>query len=445
MSDDDDDEGNQPTKYEFSEESKLDEDHVFFLQFTNNFISNVTRPRDFDHCTRWLERLAGEPMFGVEAKRNRNMFLAKLLVAMMDNQVKGPFLSFPPSGPLPNAARAFGLISEEERMEEVDMAFDWPDREMLVSDYKCTLKDGRTYVAVKRLPDASGVMGYIGISTGGGEGLWINKEGERVSLTDVLCSDTIPAVTAKTPLEEQVKMVESYHWTKADVDDGEGGVPFDYIHKLPESRSDSNLVEVKSLNISPLNCRILSEMYPVDLVKMLAELVAKAKTGTEKRLRARHTKVVEQLYKGYQAEVERGLHDYKLARIEWNRVMTIIQALKDIQKEVANRDSEMAGSSSDQMKMLSDTFNDAVSRKKLSYQANQELEAQKQDMHKVIHDRATIQRKELRALEGQCEKLLTEISRLRGESRHKQQVIEALVMDIKSKKMPIFSCAGSSK
>lgn len=47
--------------------------------------------------------------------------------------------------------------------------------------------------------------------------------------------------------------------------------------------------------------------------------------------------------------------------------MTIIQALKDIQKEVANRDSEMAGSSSDQMKMLSDTFNDAVSRKKVGY------------------------------------------------------------------------------
>lgn len=49
--DDDDDDEKQEAKYEFSEESKLDEDHLFYLQFTNNFISNVTRPRDFDHCT----------------------------------------------------------------------------------------------------------------------------------------------------------------------------------------------------------------------------------------------------------------------------------------------------------------------------------------------------------------------------------------------------------
>lgn len=52
MADDDEEEQNkQPDKYEFSTESKLDEDHLFYLQFTNNFISNVTRPRDFDHCT----------------------------------------------------------------------------------------------------------------------------------------------------------------------------------------------------------------------------------------------------------------------------------------------------------------------------------------------------------------------------------------------------------
>lgn len=60
------------------------------------------------------------------------------------------------------------------------MAFDWPDREMIMSDYKCFAKKERTYVAVRRLPEASGVMAYVGLSTGGGEGLWLNKDGERV-------------------------------------------------------------------------------------------------------------------------------------------------------------------------------------------------------------------------------------------------------------------------
>lgn len=44
------------------------------------------------------------------------MYLAKLLIAMMDNKVTGPFGSFPPTGPLPNAGEAFGLISEEEKV-----------------------------------------------------------------------------------------------------------------------------------------------------------------------------------------------------------------------------------------------------------------------------------------------------------------------------------------
>ncbi|XP_039293291.1 uncharacterized protein LOC120353506 [Nilaparvata lugens] len=113
MSDDEDD--TAPVKFEFSPESKLDEDHLFYLQFTNNFISNVTRPRDFDHCTRWLERLAGEPMYGIEAKRNRNMYLAMLLIAMQDNRVVGPFASFPPAGPLPKANEAFWSNGEARR------------------------------------------------------------------------------------------------------------------------------------------------------------------------------------------------------------------------------------------------------------------------------------------------------------------------------------------
>lgn len=69
----------------------------------------------------------------------------------------------------------------------------------------------------------------------------------------------------------------------------------------------------------------------------------------------------------------------------------------------------------------------------LAYQVNQDLERQKQDMHRVIHDRAIIQKKEIKSLDFHCDKLQAEISRLRQESRHKQQVIEALVMDRNNK------------
>lgn len=55
-------------------------------------------------------------MYGVEAKRNRNMFLAMLLCAMQDNKVKGPFSTFPPPGPLPNAAIVFGIASRDDEV-----------------------------------------------------------------------------------------------------------------------------------------------------------------------------------------------------------------------------------------------------------------------------------------------------------------------------------------
>ncbi|XP_075233600.1 uncharacterized protein LOC142331515 [Lycorma delicatula] len=427
--DDDDDEEGQPAKYEFSVESKLDEDHVFFLQFTNNFISNVTRPRDFDHCTRWLERLAGEPMYGVSAKRNRNMFLAKLLVAMMDNQVKGPFLSFPPTGPLPNAGEVFGLISEEERAESADMALDWPDKEINMQDYKFKSTDGRTYVASKRLPESSGMMGYVGITYGGGEGLWLNRAGEKVSLTDVLCGDRVPTIDTTTPIKTQIEMVEAYDPKLEEEEENEESWPFTFVEKLPESRSDSNLVEIKQSGFNPSNCQLMREIYPDGLIERLAELLSKSKKQTDIRLRARHTKVLEQIYKGYQEEVERGLSDYKLARVEWQRVMAVIQDLKKIQKEVAKRDIELAGSSDDTLKILSESYNNAVARKKLVYEEGELLDKQKHEMHQIIHDRAMAQRSELQLLEAHIEKLGSEITRLRLETRRKQQIIDGLMMD----------------
>lgn len=439
MGDEDDEEGGQPSKYEFSEESKLDEDHLFYLQFTNNFISNVTRPRDFDHCSRWLEKLAGEPMYGVEAKRNRNMFLAMLLVAMQDNKVKGPFATFPPPGNLPNAALTFGLVSDEERMVQADMAFDLYDRELNMTDYKFKSEDGRTYVATSSLPESSGVMAYLGITYGGGEGLWLNKDGEKVSLTDIMCGDRVPTIDTTTPIKKQVEMIQAYQWDEPPPEGWDDDAwPFEFLDKLPESRSDSQLVHVVT-EMSPQNLKFLKEVYSEDVICKLEKLLVKSKKMIDDRLRARHNRVVEQIYKSYGEEVERGLLEFKMARKEWHQVMVVIQSLKTAEKEMSEKEDQMATSSSDMLKMLSDTYNEALSRKRRSYEESQLLQKHREAQHKDIHDRALIHKHELETLEGHVSKLIGDIRKLRNDNRRKQQVIESLVNDLKEKERALAS------
>lgn len=60
------------------------------------------------------------------------------------------------------------------------MMFDESDKELNMSEYQYKSRDGRTYIATCALPNNSGVLAFVGLTFGGGEGLWINKQGVQV-------------------------------------------------------------------------------------------------------------------------------------------------------------------------------------------------------------------------------------------------------------------------
>lgn len=55
----------------------------------------------------WLTKLMEVPRT-VPEKRNRNIFLSRLVLAMQTGELEKPFLKPPPVGPLPNAFQIFG-------------------------------------------------------------------------------------------------------------------------------------------------------------------------------------------------------------------------------------------------------------------------------------------------------------------------------------------------
>lgn len=436
--DDDDEEVKQPTKYEFSEESKLDEDHLFYLQFTNNFISNVTRPRDFDHCTRWLERLAGEPMYGVEAKRNRNMFLAKLLTAMQDNKVKGPFGSFPPAGPLPNAAVAFGLTNPEDEAKG-SMMFDSADRELNMEDFRYVSGDQRTYIATCALPNSSGALAFVGLTFGGGEGLWLNKQGGQIESKS---RDRIETVTPYSPLKKQIRLLEEYkHIVKEGLDQGPlvlDEEAYGFLTNLPISSSDSDLLQLGSYKINPTHFERLLEEYPEEFVESLQVFVMKSKEEIEHRLRLRHEKLVRDMYKEYSDEIERGLREYKEARQEWANVYEVVAELKETMEEFEAKNSEKhqdyAAANNRPTAVLSSSLNDAKKKQKDQYNLGLKLDEKKVELHKEIHERALFHMHELSKLQKHVDSLTTEICLLRREARKKQTVIQTLTLQLNQKK-----------
>lgn len=66
-----------------------------------------------------MEKLAEEPVYGIKAKRNRNMFLARLLTAMQEQKLEKPFDAVPPRGKLANALRVFDVVGERSKVINV--------------------------------------------------------------------------------------------------------------------------------------------------------------------------------------------------------------------------------------------------------------------------------------------------------------------------------------
>lgn len=76
-------------------EAKLDDDFLFYTNFTNTFLKRIPDHDVFRMCRNWILKLCTEPCEGILRKRCRNMYLANLLICMQGGKLEEPFLQPP--------------------------------------------------------------------------------------------------------------------------------------------------------------------------------------------------------------------------------------------------------------------------------------------------------------------------------------------------------------
>ncbi|VEN48521.1 unnamed protein product [Callosobruchus maculatus] len=150
-------------------EAKLDEDFLFYLNFTDTFLRKITNKDVAQKCEVWLAKLLAEPSEGIDKKRCRNMYLAHLLINMQNGVLEKPFSEPPYDADIRNATQIFGPIPDtiEPPAWLNDTDYD-PNK-----SEQAEKKDGRTYVATRTLPDGQGAIAYIGVSLTDQEPMWL--------------------------------------------------------------------------------------------------------------------------------------------------------------------------------------------------------------------------------------------------------------------------------
>ncbi|XP_060531088.1 uncharacterized protein LOC132704831 [Cylas formicarius] len=150
--------------------NKLDEDFLFYLGFTNTFLRRLAG--DVFHKSKlWLYKLCTEPCETIEKKRNRNMYLANLLINMQNSKLEEPFTQSPTHVDISNAMEIFGPIPHT-----IEPPAWLNDTEYsLEGERRGEEKKGRTYFATRTLPNGQGAFAYIGISAGGAD--WTTQVG----------------------------------------------------------------------------------------------------------------------------------------------------------------------------------------------------------------------------------------------------------------------------
>ncbi|XP_056636814.1 uncharacterized protein LOC130445274 [Diorhabda sublineata] len=152
-------------------EAQLDEDFLFYLNFTNTFLRRIQNEEILRRAQLWLEKLIGEPCEGVQKKRCRNIYLSNLLVGMQNGVLEKPFTDSARDADIMNAHDVFGPIPDTVEPPE------WlNDTEMDVSKTEADPKKGkkgRTYMATRTLPNGQGAFAYIGISLTNEEPMWL--------------------------------------------------------------------------------------------------------------------------------------------------------------------------------------------------------------------------------------------------------------------------------
>lgn len=142
-------------------EFKLDEDFLFILGFARSSIYLFQkRPVEQGLIESWFEKLCLEIHHGIDAKRQRNLYLVKLVNCVQSGILTDPFLAKPPTGqldPLPQTIAPSNLDEppwlKEFEAEAAAMALESGGS-----------KDFSSYLCTKQLDDGKGLCAYLAVS-----------------------------------------------------------------------------------------------------------------------------------------------------------------------------------------------------------------------------------------------------------------------------------------
>ncbi|XP_050515734.1 uncharacterized protein LOC114345139 [Diabrotica virgifera virgifera] len=152
-------------------EEQLDEDFLFYLNFTNTFLRRIQNEELSKRAQVWLQKLIGEPCEGVQKKRCRNIYLSNLLVGMQNGLLEKPFMAPARDTDILNAHEVFGPIPDTVELPSWLNDTELDTTRIHTSEGKG--KRGRTYVATRTLPNGQGAFAYVGISLTNEEPMWL--------------------------------------------------------------------------------------------------------------------------------------------------------------------------------------------------------------------------------------------------------------------------------
>ncbi|XP_029726507.2 uncharacterized protein LOC115265458 [Aedes albopictus] len=142
-------------------ETKLDEDFLFILSFARSSMYLFqSRPVEQGLIESWFEKLCLEIYRGIDSKRQRNLYLVKLVTCVQSGILTEPFLAKPPAGaldPLPQTIAPSNL-------DEPPWLKDFEAAEAAAMPIAGGAKDFCSYLCTKQLDDGKGLCAYLAVS-----------------------------------------------------------------------------------------------------------------------------------------------------------------------------------------------------------------------------------------------------------------------------------------
>ncbi|CAH1399609.1 unnamed protein product [Nezara viridula] len=155
----------------YSRDNKLDEDFNFLLAFVPALFKTIKDESEMLLCEHWLDRLIGFPAHKTYEKRERNIYITNLLLNIGKGELLDPFDKDPPIKLLPGIQVFGGRLEPDICYRDVNLE---------AEDFAEYSQESRTFFAAKALPNGNGAFGYLAVSLGGGDAVWLDCQGNDV-------------------------------------------------------------------------------------------------------------------------------------------------------------------------------------------------------------------------------------------------------------------------